>query len=172
MIPDLVFQSLPHCVCAAPPEVAVSLESVPSSRAAELGLWLVSYSLASAAPQQLQRTQVQQYLLAPARTYGIISDPALGPERLNVTARVLVRAYRVGDLGSDGSAPALPPHPFGAAWKAVRFPRPRQSSWLSARGPCPLLSSPRCKPCPGSHPHILFPWRIMPRPGVGLQLAT
>lgn len=148
-------------VCAAPPEVAVSPESVPSSSAAEPGLWLVPYSLASTAPQQLQRTQVQQYLLAPARTYGIISDPAWVSERLNVTARVRVRAYRVGESHSDGSAPAPPSPPIwgcgkpsGSRGTGVLASREDfigrrwllQSSWLSARGRWPLLSSPRCKP--------------------------
>lgn len=159
-------------VCAAPPEVAVSLESVPSSRAAELGLWLVSYSLASAAPQQLQRTQVQQYLLAPARTYGIISDPAWGSERLNVTARVRVRAYRVGDLVRTAPHPPLPPHPFGAAESRAVPAATAVLLALCARPLSPPLLATVQAPCPGSHPHILFPWRIMPRPGVGLQLAT
>lgn len=159
-------------VCAAPPEVAVSLESVPSSRAAELGLWLVPYSLASAAPQQLQRTQVQQYLLAPARTYGIIIDPAWGSERLNVTARVRVRAYRVGNLIRTAPHPPLPPHPFGAVESR---PVPAATAVLlalRARPLSPPLLATVQSPCPGSHPHILFPWRVMPRPGVGLQLAT
>ena len=35
----------------------------------------------------------------------------------------------------------------------------------------PLLATVQA-PCPASHPHILFPWRVTPRPGVGLQLET
>ena len=45
----------------------------------------------------------------------MISDPAWGSERLNVTARVRVRAYRVGDLIQTAPHPPLTLHPFGAA---------------------------------------------------------
>ena len=72
--------------------------------------------------------------------------------------------------------------------KAVRFPRhcgPRQPRGLHrtevaaaillalrARPLAPPLLATVQAPCPGSHPHILFPWRVTPRPGVGLQLET
>lgn len=43
---------------------------------------------------------------------------------------------------------------------------------LRARPLAPPLLATVQAPCPGSHPHILFPWRVTPRPGVGLQLET
>ena len=43
---------------------------------------------------------------------------------------------------------------------------------LRARPLAPPLLATVQAPCPGSHPHILFPWRVTQRPGVGLQLET
>lgn len=166
--------------CAVPPEVAVSQESVTSVRAAGPELPLVpslGFCGAYVTPQQLRKAQARQCFPARAGAYRFTSYPAGGSERLNVTACVCVRVYRVGDR--IRTALHAPPtrRPNSGLRKAVRFPRhccPRRRRGMGRKEAAaavflalrskplypllPLLVTVAA-PCPGSHSHILLPCR-------------